>query len=86
MPTWPTVEEAKHLEGKIIRFKSSWETSRPLVFLVTEVASSLKYRAEGNYGYEGQDDVAVLRCVDASGEESWRNANPNIWEIYEEQP
>lgn len=86
MPTWPTVEEVKHLEGKVVRLKSRWETYVPLVFLVTEVAPALKYRAEGNFGFEGQDDAAVLRCVDASGEESWRNANPNIWEIYEGQP
>lgn len=86
MPTmWPTVEECKHLEGKVIRFRRHRnEAGSGLVFLVIEVASSFKYRSEGNYGFEGQDDAGVLRCVDRNGEESWRNADPNIWEIYEE--
>lgn len=82
--TRATVPEAKHLEGKVIR----WRSSRGDLEMVYVVDTVLPYeqfaRETGNSVPADARGKAVLKCMDLRGNVYWKRAELTRWEIYEE--
>lgn len=82
--TRATVAEAKHLEGKVVRYKGQSPLGE-LVTLVVEVVSYEDFAERtGNTLIQEGRGKAVLRCVNRRGHESWKRSDLDKWEIYEE--
>lgn len=82
--TRATVPEAKHLEGKIIRWRSS-RSHLEMVYVVDKVMPYEEFaRLTGNSVPADARGRAVLKCMDLRGNTFWKRADLTKWEIYEE--
>lgn len=82
--TRATVAEAKHLEGKIIRWRSSLGDLE-MVYVVDAVMPYEEFASlTGNSVPDDATGKAVLKCMNLHGNVFWKRAELDKWEIYEE--